>query len=65
MEDGVAEDEVEALVGEGQHLRLGAHRLHLEPERLGGGASRLSIPGEMSVAVSFSITPSWSRLSEK
>ena len=28
-------------------------------------ASRFSIPGEMSVAVSRSITPSWSRLSEK
>ena len=27
--------------------------------------SRFSIPGEMSVAVSRSITPSWSRLSEK
>ena len=35
--------------------------------QLGGAcrASRFSIPGEMSVAVSRSITPSWTRLSEK
>ena len=62
----MAEDEVEALVLEGQLLGLGRHRLDLQaraPRR--SSESRCSIPGEMSVAVSRSITPSWSRLSEK
>ena len=36
VQDGVAEDEVEALVLEGQHLGLGPHGLDLEPEAGGG-----------------------------
>ena len=62
----MAEDEVEALVLEGQLLGLGGDGVDLEPEagrRFRRGAR--SIPGEMSVAVSRSITPSWTRLSEK
>ena len=39
--------------------------LDLEAEPRGGRLQRASIPGEMSVAVGRSITPSWSRLSEK
>ena len=65
VEDGVAEDEVEALVLERQRLGLGGDGVTLEAERLGGGRERLSIPGEMSVAVRRSITPSCTRLSEK
>ena len=66
VEDGVAEDEVEALVLEGQRLGLGGDRLALSrPSAAAVAASRFSIPGEMSVAVSRSITPSWTRLSEK
>ncbi len=66
VEDGVAEDEVEALVLEGQLLGLGRHGLDVQPQSLGRvGESRFSIPGEMSVAVSVSIAPSCSRLSEK
>ena len=66
MEDGVAEDEVEALVGERQRLRLSRGRL--EPPGPGApqfSSSVASIPGEMSVAVARSIAPAWSRLSEK
>ena len=37
----------------------------LRPRALAVLESRCSMPGEMSVAVSRSITPSWSRLSEK
>ena len=36
VQDGVAEDEVEALVLEGQLLGLGGDRLDVEPERVGG-----------------------------
>ena len=41
----MAEDEVEALVLEGQRLGLGGDRGHvLEPERLGGGGEPLQHP---------------------
>ncbi len=36
VKDGVAEDEVEALLLEGELLGLGRDRPHLQPERLGG-----------------------------
>ena len=66
VEDGVAEDEVEALVLEGQLLGLGGDGVTpSRPSASAVPARRSSIPGEMSVAVSRSITPSWTRLSEK
>jgi hypothetical protein len=40
MENGVAEYEVEALVGEKQLLGLGANRLGFDAEALSGGAER-------------------------
>ena len=46
VQDGVAEDEVEALVLEGQLLGLGRDRGHaVEPERLGGRGQPLQHPG--------------------
>ena len=67
VQDGVAEDEVEALVRERQPLGLGDARVSTStPEPLGAERrARSSIPGEMSVAVARSISPSCSRLSEK
>ncbi len=65
VQDGVAEDEVEALVLEGQLLGLGLRGLDLEAQPLGGARQPLQHPGEMSVAVRLSIAPSCSRLSEK
>ena len=57
VQDRVAEDQVEALVVERQALGVGGLRLHLEPEPLGVADSSASIPGEMSVATSRSISP--------
>ena len=45
VEDGVSEDEVEALVGERQALGLGADRLDLESQPLGRRAQRRQHPG--------------------
>ena len=61
----MAEDDVEALVLEGQFLGLGDDGLASRPSPSAVVERRCSMPGEMSVAVSRSITPSCSRLSEK
>ena len=66
VQDGVPEDEVEALVGERQRLRLGPTVGDLDPELRGGGAraSRAS-PARCRSPSARSISPSWARLSVK
>jgi hypothetical protein len=45
VQHGVAEDEVERLVVEGQPLRLAAHGLHIDAEPGGGVRQHLEHPG--------------------
>ena len=59
VQHGVAEDEVERVVGEQQALGLGARRLHAaaQPESSADADSVSSMPCEMSVATALSTTP--------